>query len=102
ATTKELKHITPAFYEIQEDKCENDPKECVMYKLAAIQLRVGIEKTIFSGFRPAPWIPLRLVGAYGTHGGHKNKLGLLDFGKQYIRLLIKRGMILDTAHMSDQ
>ena len=102
ATTKELKHITPTFYEIQEDKCENDPVDCVMYKLAALQLRVGIEKTIFSDFHPAPWIPLRPVPEYVTHGGHKNKLGLLPFGKQYIRLLIEKGMILDTAHMSDQ
>lgn len=34
--------------------------------------------------------------------GAKNSVGLKDFGHDYIRALIDRGFILDTAHMSDK
>jgi len=42
------------------------------------------------------------VKAYDTASGHKNRKGLEDFGRNYIAALMDRGLILDTAHMSDK
>ena len=71
ATNKELERIDTAFYKVKEDPCKEGPGECVMYKLSILQLRVGIEKTIFSAFRPAPWIPAKLMTEYATQRGRR-------------------------------
>ena len=100
-------NLGPAkFFEIETDSCT--PKvegECVMHQLDAFpQLRLVIARPIFTLFQRAPGFVVRTEDALNTGQlGQKNKYGLTPkTGPDYIRALIRRGMILDTAHMSDK
>jgi hypothetical protein len=103
ATPSDLRRMPPEFFKVSDNQgCTAGPGECVMFKLAESQLRVDIQRTIFSLFHLAPWIPSVNDPDYKNTGGQKNVQGLCDFGKDYIAALMRKGMIIDTAHMSDQ
>jgi len=108
ATTEDLHSgalATPKFFQIEEEKCTGTPSEigeCVMYKLGTGEYRVAIMRPIFSFFRRAPWIDSATANSFDTKLGQKNQMGLTAQGPAYIAALMDRGMILDTAHMSDK
>ena len=96
------------FFAIDTDDCaanHEEQGECVMYHLSPFpQLRLVISRPIFTLFRRAPGFVLRTEDALNTGLlGQKNKKGLTaQTGAAYLRALMKRGMIIDTAHMSDK
>jgi microsomal dipeptidase-like Zn-dependent dipeptidase len=94
------------FFEIEPDKCADNREpagECVLYRLSPLQLRLAILRPIFTLFARAPGlVPVR-EGSFDTGNyGQKNRNGLKQAGFDYIRALMQRGMIVDTAHMSDK
>jgi microsomal dipeptidase-like Zn-dependent dipeptidase len=94
------------FFQIQADDCaanHEPPGECVMFHLDPFpQLRLVVSRPIFTLFRRAPGFVVVTADAFNTGLlGQKNKLGLTAKGPAYIRALMRRGMIVDTAHMSD-
>jgi hypothetical protein len=98
----ELKTVPAKFFEVRDGSCKTqltDRGECVSFKLAIEQRRVVIKKVPCIGRAPFP--ETVKVPAYKLYEGHKNLNGLTDYGKSYIDELMKRGMIIDTAHMSD-
>ncbi len=95
------------FFEIETDDCaakHEAPGQCVMYRLdPSLQLRLVIARPIFTLFQRAPGFVVTKEDALNTGQlGQKNKKGLTDKGHEYIRALMRRGMIIDTAHMSDK
>jgi microsomal dipeptidase-like Zn-dependent dipeptidase len=98
----------PHFFKVRDEVCEGKPGEigdCVMYRLSELEFRVAITRPIFAMFRRAPWIHPVSEEAFeqkpGPQTGHKNQQGLKDCGRSYIDALMRKGMIVDTAHMSD-
>jgi microsomal dipeptidase-like Zn-dependent dipeptidase len=97
--------IKQKFFQIDEEKCtgtEDERGECVMYKLGVLEFRVAIMRPIFAFFRRAPWIDPTIQHSFDTKRGQTNQQGLTPTGQSYIAALMDRGMILDTAHMSDK
>jgi len=96
------------FFEIEADDCaasHEAPGECVVHRLDPFpQLRLVIARPIFTFFRRAPGFVVDKADSFNTGElGQKNKYGLKPkTGPDYIRALMRRGMILDTAHMSDK
>jgi microsomal dipeptidase-like Zn-dependent dipeptidase len=95
------------FFEVQADDCaanHEPPGECVMYQLDPFpQLRLVIARPIFTLFRRAPGFVVVKEDSFNTGKlGQKNKYGLTSKGPDYIRALMRHGMIVDTAHMSDK
>ena len=94
------------FFEVEPDKCADNREpagECVLYHLGPLQLRLAILRPIFTLFARAPGLLPARDGSLDTGSyGQKNKNGLKPPGFDYIRALMKRGMIVDTAHMSDK
>jgi microsomal dipeptidase-like Zn-dependent dipeptidase len=113
ATARELQHGSfrkDAFFQVKPDDeiCVKDRVvdkrgECVMFRLSPDQYRVAVRRPFYTLFRPVAWILGTHVDAYALSPGYgqKNHLGLTPYGRQYIAALMKKGMILDTAHMSD-
>jgi microsomal dipeptidase-like Zn-dependent dipeptidase len=98
---------TAKFFEIQADDCaaNHEPQgECVLFRLNPFpQLRLVISRPIFTLFQRAPGFVIRTEASFNTGQlGQKNKKGLTSTGQDYIRALLRRGMIVDTAHMSDK
>jgi microsomal dipeptidase-like Zn-dependent dipeptidase len=106
-TKAELAHVPPAFFEVQGAPC--DPKtttndgECVQARMETVQNRLYIGRCLESLFRLSPCLQPEKVDAYEreTHG-HVNASGLTPFGREVLRAMMNRGIILDTAHMSDK
>jgi hypothetical protein len=75
-----------------------------MYKLSPFpQLRLVIARPIFTFFQRAPAFVAVTEDSLNTGQlGQKNRYGLKPAGRDYIRALMQHGMIVDTAHMSDQ
>jgi microsomal dipeptidase-like Zn-dependent dipeptidase len=108
------KQVRPAdlgpakFFAIEPDDCAANheaPGECVMHRLDTFpQLRLVIARPIFTFFRRAPGFVAATADSFNTGKlGQKNKYGLKPkTGPEYIRALRRRGMIIDTAHMSDK
>jgi microsomal dipeptidase-like Zn-dependent dipeptidase len=97
----------PKFFEIEADDCAGNHEaegECVVHKLDPFpQLRLIIARPIFTLFRRAPGFTITSAQTFNTGLlGQKNKHGLTPKGRDYIRALMKRGIIVDTAHMSDK
>jgi hypothetical protein len=64
---------------------------------------VAIGRSVFNWLRQGPDIfKVERQGQFKTSYGNKNVTGLLPFGETYIAALMDRGLILDTAHMSDE
>ena len=100
--------LAPAkFFAIEADDCaahQEAPGECVMYRLEPFpQLRLAITRPIFTLFRRAPGLVAVTEDSLNTGLlGQKNQHGLTQTGPGYIRALMRRGMIVDIAHMSDK
>jgi microsomal dipeptidase-like Zn-dependent dipeptidase len=96
------------FFEIEADDCavnHEAPGECVMYRLDPFpQLRLAIARPIFTFFQRAPGFVVVKADSFNTGQlGQKNKYGLKPkAGPDYIRALMRHGMIVDVAHMSDK
>ena len=109
ATSSQLSK-TPQYFQIQADDAACSPKpanhrgECVLRALDPdFELRVAIGRPLFNWFRPSPVILFTSKQEqFVTLYGHKNQQGLEPFGRDYLGALMDRGMILDTAHMSDR
>ena len=109
ATSSEVRKTSPQYFQIQADDaaCSPNPRnnrgECVLRALDPdLELRVAIGRPLFNWFRPSPVILFAPhQDQFVTLYGHKNQQGLQAFGRDYIGALMDRGMILDTAHMSD-
>jgi len=97
---KDLPNLPPRFFQVREGGCWGplleQRGECVVFRLANPQQRVAIRSIPHLPFpEPAP------APMYDSFTGHKNVHGLTDYGRDYIMELMKHGMIIDTAHMSD-
>jgi microsomal dipeptidase-like Zn-dependent dipeptidase len=95
------------FFDIETDDCagKGEPEgECVVHKLEPFpQLRLVIARPIFTFFQQAPGFVITKADAFDTKLGQKNAHGLKEkTGPAYIQALMKRGIIVDTAHMSDK
>src|SRR5271157_5832503 len=96
------------FFEIEADDCAANheaPGECVIHRLdPSPQLRLVIARPIFTFFQRAPGFVVAKADSFNTGQlGQKNKYGLKPkTGPDYIRALMRHGMIVDTAHMSDK
>jgi microsomal dipeptidase-like Zn-dependent dipeptidase len=77
--------------------------ECVMYRFSELQFRVAVMRPFYTLFRRTAWILPAIVPPYKNFPGlgQKNTKGLEEYGKRYLDALMTKGMILDTAHMSD-
>jgi microsomal dipeptidase-like Zn-dependent dipeptidase len=67
-------------------------------------MRQGMRTVPIAGFGTIPLFYINDVPAeYGYERGlsHKNALGLTDKGRQYIQLLMKKGMVIEVDHMGD-
>jgi len=97
---------TPTFFNVKDDQCDqsdpNWPGKCVQFRLNdTTQDRLVIKHLIFWSL-PMP-IAVKAPSSYAEmKHAHKNTQGLTDDGAQYIRELMRLGMIIDTAHMSDE
>ena len=93
------------FLEVQADDCaaSHEPQgECVLFHLdPSPQLRLAILRPILTLFRRAPGFVVVTEPFKTGNLGQKNKNGLASTGQAYIRALLSHGMIVDTAHMSD-
>jgi microsomal dipeptidase-like Zn-dependent dipeptidase len=109
STSWQVRKTQPAYFDIRQDDagCSPNPAvhrgECVLRELSAdLELRVALGYPLFNWFRKSPVIMIQpKTYQFDTLYGHKNQKGLLPFGKQYIKELMDRGIIVDTAHMSD-
>jgi microsomal dipeptidase-like Zn-dependent dipeptidase len=95
------------FFAIDKDDCaarKEAPGECVMFRLSpSPQLRLAMTRPIFTLFQRAPGFHIVKDAEFDTGLlGQKNQLGLKPAGEAYLRALMAHGMIIDTAHMSDQ
>jgi microsomal dipeptidase-like Zn-dependent dipeptidase len=109
ATSGMVRKTSPAYFEVTDDtSCAPHPKdqmgECVLNKLdSKLQLRVAIGRSIFNWLRMGPNLLFASrQGQFDTQYGNKNARGLTAFGARYIAAMMDRGLILDTAHMSDR
>jgi microsomal dipeptidase-like Zn-dependent dipeptidase len=103
-----LKELTPQnvgfFQAVDDDQCTDPaPGTCIQYRPDPKQKRLYVGFcTIVAANSPCltdftdPYFARDKI----KHGV-KNQLGLRPFGHDYIRALMDRGFILDTAHMSD-
>jgi microsomal dipeptidase-like Zn-dependent dipeptidase len=116
---------TAAWFDVVEGGCDQGPRagsrgECVQYRLNNNEARAFLYQPIVNG---PPVIPFALDGmpnsevpqyAYALRPadgggftrigieGHLNARGLSAYGKEYIRALMRRGMLVDIEHMSDR
>jgi hypothetical protein len=110
ATIEQVQATNPQYFAIDEDRATCDPRpaakrgECVLGGLGAwLEQRTAIGHPPTNWFRPSPAIfGVVYVKDYDTAYGQKNHEGLEDFGRRYIGALMNRGLIIDTAHMSDK
>lgn len=99
---------TPHFFDIEKDDCaanREDVGECVYHYLdPSPQLRLAILRPFFLGFQREPGFVIAKAEGYDTAPlGQKNAHGLKPLtGPAYIKTLMRYGMIVDTAHMSDK
>jgi len=102
------RHTIPTYFNILEDTTACTPApvrgECVLHRLDPTQeWRLALGHPIFNWLRLSPvMFPVGKVGEYDTKYGHKNTLGLLGRGRDYINAMMERGLMVDMAHMSDQ
>jgi len=98
----------PVFYQVREGGCatpvpESLRGECVLFRFEPKQERVVLKKFFpVSPFRVAPYLENAPVPGYELFDGHLNENGLTSEGALYIRELIRRGMLIDLAHMSER
>ena len=100
-TKDDLPNYPPRFFQVREGGCLGplfeQRGECVLFRLSNPQQRLII-KNLF-GRRPFPEdVPAPM---YDNFLGQKNVHGLTIYGREYIEALMSRGMLIDTAHMSD-
>ena len=100
-TKDDLPNYPPHFFQVREGGCLEplfeQRGECVMFRLSNPQQRLIIKNLL--GRRPFPEdVPAPM---YDNFLGQKNVHGLTMYGREYIEALMSRGMIIDTAHMSD-
>ena len=75
--------------------------ECVELRLDPNQSRLYVGRCLASLFRESPCLEPWVDKDYDTAFGQKNQIGLtVPFGTDYLMAIMDRGMILDTAHMS--
>ena len=101
-TSGDLQTHPATFFEVEEDPTANQRGQSVLFKLNVDQARVALVRSPFLLFRRTPFIDAVKWPAYNTTGGQKNKLGIKPRGIEYLRALMDKGMIVDTAHMSDR
>ena len=93
----DLRNYPPRFFQVREGGCWGplfeQRGECVLFRLKNKQDRVVLRFLLRTQSVPAPM--------YDNFLGHKNVHGLTAYGRTYIETLMKHGMIIDTAHMSD-
>lgn len=100
----DLPHFPPRFFDVKDSGCRvNDggkaSNECVLFRFEQEQNR---------GYLLGKVPLVTPVNVYGYSGdyhnlpGHMNTRGLTDDGREYIREVMKRGMIVDLSHMSEQ
>ena len=96
----------PRFFEVRELGCGTagaPPRgECVEFALSPEQSRAALARPIFSFFRWSPFIVPARVQSYEGMRGMVNVAGLTADGREYIRRLMRSGMIIGTEHMSRQ
>ena len=94
----------PRFFRVAELGCGTSgapPRgECVEFALTPDQSRAAITRPITSFFRLSPFIVPSRVSAYEGVEGMVNVAGLTDDGRDYLRHLMSRGMVIGTEHMS--
>jgi len=103
---RELPRWPARFFDVKDSGCRPQdkdkrvlPGECVLFRFGKSQSRA-----ILSGNTPL----VKSVNVYEdaedceNQPGHMNKRGLTDDGREYIQDLLKMGMIVDLAHMSEQ
>ena len=100
-TKDDLPNYPPHFFQVREGGCLGplfeQRGECVLFRLSNPQQRLIIKNLL--GRRPFPEdVPAPM---YDNFFGQKNVHGLTTYGREYIEALMSRGMIIDTAHMSD-
>jgi microsomal dipeptidase-like Zn-dependent dipeptidase len=104
---EELQYFPPRFFEVREGGCDKGPLsgqfgECVTYRLDATQSRPALVKSPKTLGHLAPFFSDINVPAYYGVAGMMNVRGLSAEGKDYIRRLMQKGMIVGIEHMSQQ
>jgi microsomal dipeptidase-like Zn-dependent dipeptidase len=95
--------LGPWFFDTKDDETcypsdKTDDGECVQLYFGRHQ-RVYLGHCWLTFFQESPCIHVMFGAGYSR--GQKNKKGLTDRGRGYLNALMDRGMIIDTAHMSD-
>lgn len=106
--SQDLSDVPPRFFEVREGGCSGPLHEkrgeCVLYSLDDKQNRVVINHNLlltFPSFGLTPGLKSVPTPVNANFQGVKNLHGLTAYGRNYIESLMNRGMIIDTAHMSD-
>ncbi|HEX4875084.1 MAG TPA: membrane dipeptidase, partial [Chitinophagaceae bacterium] len=89
-------------FEVKEGR-SNDERN-VAVKLGRGFMRQNMRFIPLIGYGNIPFFYMNNVPEsynYTNFIAHKNKNGLTDYGRNYIRSLLKKGMIIDIDHMSD-
>lgn len=83
--------------------------ECVLFRLKENQLRaiIGTSRAVWvndSHMEPHPWkdVAEKVYPKSAAVTGHVNAEGLTDHGGRFLAAMMKRGMLVDIAHMSDK
>jgi microsomal dipeptidase-like Zn-dependent dipeptidase len=79
--------------------------ECVDWRYGHSQMMFGLDFNAFIlGFHPAVHSQGEDHNSVYPDGspGHRNANGVTAFGRDYIRALMRRGMLIDLEHMSDR
>jgi len=104
----DLRSRPPEFFQVREGGCASPVPEplrgeCVLYRFNPTQERVVLKKFFpVSLFRVAPYLEDARVRGYEGFDGHLNENGLTADGATYIREMMRRGMLVDLAHMSER
>lgn len=106
-TSGDLRHWPAHFFEVREGGCGSGPNagrrgECVAFQFAETQKRPALTRTIFSPFRGVPFLVDEKVPAYRPFEGMMNEHGLTIEGRDYIKHLMRQGVIVGLEHLSQQ
>jgi len=93
---KEIDKVNAEFFQLEEGCEKAELGTCVLFKLDKKQNRL-----VMTNVSNRPLLKKVPYGPFDFKG-QRNAKGITDYGNIYINELMKRGMILDIAHMSEK
>jgi microsomal dipeptidase-like Zn-dependent dipeptidase len=76
-------------------------KDFTEFKFSESFMQQKMKNIPLLGFGDMPFFEFRNLPTYNQHHAHKNLVGLTEFGNNYIKKLMQKGVVIDLDHMSD-